>query len=123
MLYNRGMNYRVVNLKIGSPPVDVAIGQLEIEIRMCMREGVKCLKVIHGYGSHGVGGEIKKALGFWLVRAKRRGVIRDFVKGEHWVASDKADKFKKVCPQLLGDPELYHSNSGVTIILLNADAI
>lgn len=112
------MRYKVLNLKEGSPTVELALGILEIEVEIARREGVVALKVIHGYGSHGVGGEIKRALPFWLTRAKKRGFIRDFVKGEQWTANEKADKFKKVCPELLGDPELYHANAGVTIILV-----
>ena len=112
------MKYKVINLKENNPTVELALGLLEIEIEVGRREGVVCLKIIHGYGSHGVGGEIKKSLAFWLNRAKNRGFIRDFVKGENWTASEKASKFKQVCPELLGDPELYYANAGVTIILI-----
>lgn len=112
------MRYRVLNLKEGSPTVELALAILEIELEVARREGVLALKVIHGYGSHGVGGEIKRALAFWLMRAKKRGFLRDFVKGEQWTASEKAEKFKKICPELIGDPELYHANAGVTIILI-----
>lgn len=112
------MKYKVLNLKKDSPTVELALGLLEIEIELCRREGIIALKIIHGYGSHGVGGEIKRSLSFWLMRAKKRGFIRDYIKGEHWTASEKAPKFKKVCPELLGDPELYYANAGVTIILI-----
>ncbi len=112
------MRYKVLNLKKDSPTVELALGILEIEVEVARREGIVAMKVIHGYGSSGVGGEIKRALPFWLNRAKKRGFIRDFVKGEQWTASEKSAKFKKVCPELLGDPELYFANAGVTIILL-----
>ncbi len=112
------MRYKVINLKEGSPTVELALCILEIEIEIARREGVVALKVIHGYGSHGVGGEIKRALSFWLNRSKSKNFIRDFVKGEQWTASDKARKFKELCPELLGDPELYFANAGVTIILV-----
>lgn len=112
------MRYKTLNLKANNPTVELALGILEIEVEVARREGIIAMKVIHGYGSHGVGGEIKRALPFWLNRAKRRGFIRDFVKGEQWTANEKAEKFKKCCPDLLGDPELYHANAGVTIILI-----
>lgn len=112
------MRYKIINLKKDSPTVELALSILEIEVEVARREGIVALKIIHGYGSHGVGGEIKRALPFWLSRAKKRNFIRDFVKGEQWTASEKADKFKRLCPELLGDPELYFANAGVTIILL-----
>ena len=112
------MKYKVFNLKENQPTVQLALALLEIEIEASRREGIAVMKVIHGYGSHGVGGEIKKALNFWLKRAVQRGFIRDCVKGENWTSSEKNHKFKKLCPELLGDPELYFANSGVTIILL-----
>ncbi len=113
------MKYKTLNLKANSPTVPQALSILEIEVEVARREGIVVMKVIHGYGSHGVGGEIKKALPFWLSRAKKRGFIRDFVKGEQWTANEKSEKFKKLCPDLLGDPELYFANAGVTIILID----
>lgn len=114
--YNTSMKYKTINLKENNPTVELALALLEIEIETSRREGICCLKIIHGYGSHGVGGEIKKALKVWLIRAKHKGFIKDFVKGEQWLASETADKIKKLCPEVLGDPELYYSNSGITII-------
>ena len=61
---------------------------------------------------------IKKALATWLTLAKKRGAICDFVKGEQWLSSSVADKIKRLCPDVLGDAELYYPNSGITIILL-----
>lgn len=110
------MRYKVLNLKENQPTVELALALLEIEIEIAKREGCYAMKIIHGYGSHGVGGEIKRALKFWLMRAKKRGLIRDYVKGEQWTASAVAEKIKKQCPEVMGDPELYFANAGVTII-------
>ena len=112
------MKYKVFNVKENQPTVELALALLEIEIEAARREGIVAMKIIHGYGSHGVGGEIKKALNYWLKRAVQKGFIRDYVKGENWTSSEKTVKFKKVCPELLGDPELYYANTGVTVILL-----
>ena len=54
----RKMDYAELNLKENSPSVDEAMAILEINIDICKKSGVKVLKVIHGYGSHGVGGAI-----------------------------------------------------------------
>ena len=112
------MKYKIINLKENQPTVDQALAILEIEIEIARREGIVAMKIIHGYGSHGVGGEIKRALKIWLPRAKHKGFISDFVKGEQWLASETAEKIKRLCPEVIGDPELFYSNSGITILLI-----
>ena len=112
------MKYKIINLKADQPTVPQALALLEVEIEVSRREGIVVLKVIHGYGSHGVGGEIKRALKYWLDKAVRQKFIRDYIKGEQWTAIPKNEKFKKLCPEVLGDPELYYANAGVTLILI-----
>ena len=112
------MRYKTINLKQDNPTVALALATLEIEIEVAKREGVLAVKVIHGYGSHGVGGEIKKALSHWLVLSKKRGFIAEYVRGEQWNSSPKSAKIKKICPEVLGDSELYFTNPGITVILL-----
>ncbi len=112
------MNYKTINIKEDHPTVELALANLEIEMEVARFEGCKVLKVIHGYGSHGVGGEIKRSLGLWLKRAKHQGVISDYIKGEEFFVKESIEKIKKVCPDLLGDVELFYINSGVTIIIL-----
>ena len=112
------MIYKTFNVKEDAPTVELALANIEIEIQRCRSEGVKVLKIIHGYGSSGVGGEIKKALSNWLRIKKRNGLIKDYVKGEEWPTSAKADKIKQQYPEVLGDLELYFANPGLTILIL-----
>ena len=102
------MQYRTYNVKADLPTVELALANIEIE-----------LKVIHGYGSSGVGGEIKHALNNWLKIKKRQGLFLDYVKGEELATSKKQKKFKEICPELMGDFELYFSNPGVTLIFIS----
>ena len=113
------MQYRTYNVKADLPTVELALANIEIEIEMCKSEGVRMLKVIHGYGSSGVGGEIKHALNNWLKIKKRQGLFLDYVKGEELATSKKQKKFKEICPELMGDFELYFSNPGVTLIFIS----
>jgi len=112
------MKYKTLNLKDTMPTVELALAMIEIEIDTCKKEGVQVLKVIHGYGSHGVGGEIKKALKKWLILKKRSHFINDYVLGEAWSTSKTAEKIKNICPEVLGDSDLFSINSGITIFLL-----
>ena len=112
------MLYKTFNVKADNPTVELALANIEIEIDRCKVEGIKVLKIIHGYGSHGVGGEIKRNLQNWLWQKKRQGFIRDYVKGEEWPTSPKSEKIKKYCPDVLGDMELYSINPGFTVVVL-----
>jgi len=112
------MKYKTINLKDTMPTVELALAMIEIEIETCKKEGMQVLKIIHGYGSHGVGGEIKKALKKWLLLKKRSHFISDYVFGEAWNTSKTAEKIKEICPEVLGDSELFTINPGLTIILL-----
>ena len=51
------MRYKTINLKENFPTVALALATLEIEIDVAKQEGITAVKVIHGYGSHGVGGD------------------------------------------------------------------
>ena len=77
------------------------------------------MKLIHGWGSAGKGGEIKKALKNWLRVNKRSGFIADYCEGEKWISNnDTVKRIKLACPNVLGDMDLFYSNAGITIILL-----
>lgn len=112
------MKYKTINIKENNPTVELALAKLEIEIEIAHFEGCEIMRIIHGYGSNGVGGEIKKSLIPYLVQAKRKGLIKDFIKGEEWATSEKIknviDKFKEIYL----DIELLSSNPGMTVILL-----
>ena len=112
------MLYKTYNVKKDNPTVELALANIEIEIERCKSEGIRVLKIIHGYGSHGTGGEIKRNLSNWLLLKKKQGFIKDYVKGEEWPTSQKAEEIKKHHPEVLGDMELYFLNPGITIIVL-----
>ncbi len=113
------MKYMILNFESERPTVDEALAKLEIEIELCKKQGITVLKVIHGYGSSGKGGAIKKALKTWLVLKKRQKLFKDFVKGEEWNSlSAKAEEIKRICPDIIGDIELYHANAGITLIII-----
>ncbi len=112
------MQYRIYNVKQDMPTVELALANIEIEIGRCKSEGVRVLKVIHGYGSSGVGGEIKHALNNWLRLKKKQGLFVDYIKGEEWPTSKKHNRYEEQYPELLGDIELYTINPGVTLIFI-----
>ena len=97
----------------------MAVAQLEIEIDACKLGGFNALKVIHGYGSHGVGGEIKKEIHKRLKQMKSQKLIFDYLPCEKWTPNNSIRKLAiERCDELLADSDLRMLNSGVTIVLI-----
>lgn len=108
-----------LNIKEDLPPADIAVVNLEIEIERLKGSNIKAIKVIHGYGSHGVGGEIKRQLNIRLAELKKLGRILDYVPGEKFGEYYKQSDFiLKNFPELLVDSDFFNYNSGITLVFL-----
>lgn len=113
------MLLKVVNLEQGLPSVEEARSRLRAEIDTARSAGTKLLKVIHGYGSSGVGGDLRFALQATLRRMAVAGEIRDCIYGENWRTSDERTwAILKRLPQLKQDSDIGRGNRGITIVVL-----
>jgi hypothetical protein len=110
---------KTVNLKEGMPAVNQALMQMEHELAVARTQGCDLVKLIHGYGSSGEGGEIRIAVQKRLLEMSERGQIRGVIFGENWAKSD-ARTWKIVCArkELKGDRDLGKGNRGITIVEL-----
>ncbi len=72
----------IIKLKENNPTVDEAMQRLSIEIVTARKRNMKVIKIIHGYGSSGVGGAIKTALLIRLRTLKNEAKIKTYVTGE-----------------------------------------
>lgn len=107
------------NVKENQPSVVEALGLVEIEIELCKKEGIKLLKVIHGYGSGGKGGAICVAIKNQVKVWKAKKLIADFLFGVEWNGlNPKATALLKKYPNLPLDKDFNHSNMGMTILVL-----
>ena len=110
---------RMINLEIGRPTVFQALGQLNYELGVARREGSEIVKLIHGYGSSGTGGDIRIAVQRRLVEMARDGQIRSCIFGEDWSKSDeRAWSLLQSRPELKLDKHLGRKNLGITIVVL-----
>lgn len=110
---------KCVNLKENMPSVQEALSRLDHELAVAHREGFLLVKIIHGYGSTGVGGEIRIAAQKRLRELSDRGEIRGCIFGEHWGKSDEqAWALIGKYPELKGDRDLGRKNLGITIVVL-----
>jgi hypothetical protein len=110
---------REIELKRGMPRVEEARARLLLEMDRAATAGVVALKIIHGYGSSGVGGKLRTAIRNSLRKRRKEGRIRAFVPGEQWaVFDDGARELLDACPELDRDADLGRYNEGVTFVLL-----
>jgi hypothetical protein len=113
------MNIRTINIEAALPTLDEARKQVLAEIRQQKREGVRVLKVIHGYGSSGKGGKLCIGLRKSFALRKKEGVIKNFVPGEDFSIFEEATlALLEAVPELRGDPDLNATNQGVTLLWL-----
>jgi hypothetical protein len=86
---------------------------------LAQREKATLLKLVHGYGSSGVGGDIRIAVQQRLLELTQNGQIRGCIFGENWSKSDDAAwKLLQSHPELKSDSDLGRRNRGITIVLL-----
>jgi hypothetical protein len=101
------------------PSVPEALQRLDREISGARQQQQFLLKVIHGYGSTGVGGDIRVAVQRRLQELARAGEIRGCIFGENWSKTDEvAWRVLQERPELKADADLGRRNSGITVILI-----
>jgi hypothetical protein len=110
---------KTVNLKSDMPAVHEALQRLDRELALARQEKTKLLKLVHGYGSTGAGGDIRIAVQKRLMEMAQNGQIRGCIFGENWSKSDAtAWKLVQSHADLKGDSDLGRNNRGITIVIL-----
>ena len=110
---------RTYNVEAGFPVLDEARRLVISEIKRAKREGVKVLKVIHGYGSSGKGGALCIGLRKSFKMRKQEGVIKDFIAGEDFsIFNATVLSLLEAAPELRGDPDLNATNEGISVLWL-----
>ena len=114
---------KTVNLKSDMPLVREALERLDRELALAHQENTKLLKLVHGYGSSGAGGEIRIAVQKRLLELAQNGQIRGCIFGENWSKSDDAtwkllQSHSGPKSELKNDSDLGRGNRGITIVLL-----
>ena len=110
---------KLVNLEENYPTVDNCLLRLEHALGAARQERIKLVKLIHGYGSSGVGGQLRIEVWKALDGYKRAGSIREFIPGEQFRISDEsAWALVKRFPELKNDRDWGRGNRGITVVLL-----
>lgn len=106
-----------INIKSEGQTVSLALSEFLVELDRAKFMNLKVIKVVHGYGSHGKGGEIKTNLHKLLEDLKHRKKIKDYIKGEK-ITKKLMSGFFYDYPFLALDPDIKNYNSGITLVLV-----
>ncbi len=109
--------HQTLNLEAGMPTVEQALNRLETEIQRAHIQGVMAVTIIHGYGSSGKGGKIKRAARKVLCHLQETGNVRRVIYGENFSRKNGASKaLLKRVPVLNKTDYLGRGNKGITIV-------
>lgn len=110
---------KTVDLEAGMPTVNEALLRLDRELVLARQQGYALVKIIHGYGSSGVGGALRMEIQKSLRQRVSHSQIREFIPGEDWRVSDeRAWALLKSYPELKQDFDLGRKNLGISIVTL-----
>lgn len=113
------MPCKTINLEEGHPTVNVGLLRLDHALAAARIARVPILKLIHGYGSSGVGGRLRDEVWQALNRHKRNGLIADFIPGEDFRLSNQASwELLKRDKAIKQDRDFGRANRGITIVVL-----
>ena len=108
-----------INLEQGMPTLEQAKQRLVAELGRARGTGAKAVKLIHGYGSSGVGGKLRIGVRQFLASKKRQNTIRLFIAGGDWdIFHADSRQLLEACPDLSRDRDLGQGNPGITLVLL-----
>ncbi len=114
----RSDTVRVLNLKNGQPSTDEAERLLRSKLIAYRQESVRVVKVIHGWGSNGVGGAIRDRVHDVCQMLQAQRAIRLFVPGEAFSTYTQAGRtLVAQYPQLKRDSDFDAGNKGISLIV------
>jgi len=106
------------NLESGMPSLADATRSMAQFINESKHTQHRVVKIIHGYGSSGVGGKLRVGLRQDLAARSRSGKIKGFIAGERFGKYEETQPYINQYAQLAVDPDFGRGNAGITVIIL-----
>lgn len=108
---------REFDIKSDMPLVSEAQKRVMTLLRDC-RGNEKVIKIIHGYGSSGVGGAIKATVHRILQTQKESHQIRAYIPGEAIALLKGFDEdIRRFKPLIQNDADFHKGNDGITYVI------
>jgi hypothetical protein len=111
-----------LNIKQDGPYVDEALDRLTEYLRKSLEVGIKTIVLIHGYGSSGEGGHIKRAIHDALENNRYSDRVDEYYFGENVAYGSEAyQALNKRRPGLKRYLKRFkEGNAGMTVLLLKS---
>ncbi len=110
---------RCKNIKSDLPESKTALNRLITALYGAKADGVRVLKIVHGYGSTGKGGEIRHVVREYLEKQKYSSLIKFYVPGEEFCSGFQTGrKIIQQFPALQKDHDWNRYNKGITLIVI-----
>jgi len=114
---DRKTKLRVVNLEQGKPLVEQALKKFCNELATAPAHGYKVIILIHGYGSSGKGGAIRKEVRRQLQFMYEKKEINDFLKGED--CAKRSGHFRQILRRFpFLERHIRKPNPGITLVII-----
>lgn len=108
---------KTVNIEYGYPTCEEALTVLKSALLTERKIGTKNVKIVHGYGSNGVGGKIKIAVQKDMKRYVANGTIRFYCPGEKFDSNhEEGIRISTRYPSVKSDSDWNRGNQGVTVV-------
>jgi hypothetical protein len=110
---------KVYDIKSDMPNVNDAGKRLALAIKDAKSSKEKIIKIIHGYGSHGIGGSIKIAIRKSLGKRVKNQEIKAYIPGEAFAVMMGFDEVTREHIDLIkNDSDFKKMNDGITYVIL-----
>ena len=113
-----GPAVRDLDIEAGLPTVEEALRRLAAQLDRARRDGVRVVRVIHGWGSRaGGGGRIRAAARQWLQGQREQRRVRAIFLGDHYAhTSPEGRDFIRRHPALRQSETSDRNNPGITFV-------
>ena len=111
------MSGALVTVDVAHPPRHPDVVEAELDdaaARIRRSSSHRVLKVVHGYGSSGRGGNTREVVRNWAFR--RRAGFRAVIEGESYALDDAATRELRIAVGSYTDQDLGGGNRGITIV-------
>ena len=110
---------KIYDIKSDMPNVSDAGKRLANAIKEAISNKEKVIKILHGYGSHGVGGSIKIAVRKSLLKRLNNKEIKAYIPGEAFASLMGFDDAIREYNDLIKNDSDYNKiNDGITYVIL-----
>jgi len=110
---------KVYDIKSDMPNVNDAGKRLAEAIREAKAKKLKVIKILHGYGSHGIGGIIKIAVRKSLLKRLKNQEIKAYIPGEAFSSlMGFDDAIREYNDLIKNDLDYKKMNDGITYVII-----